>query len=250
MEEKPLLITLWVNKMIGPGVAHVLALVGIHHQGPEPLIPDHVVMTVLIMLVTMTVLVVVRRGLTMVPGKLQQVFELLYDYLKTLLEENIGKKGVKFLPLIAGLALFIFLSNMAGLFPGLKSPTANLNVTVACAVSVFLYYNYQGLREHGVLRYLKHFCGPVWWLAPLMFPVEIVSHLARPLSLSVRLFGNIFGEDMIVLVFFGLAPLFVPLPIMALQIFTALVQTLVFVLLSVMYLAGAVESEEHEAQPA
>lgn len=250
MEEKPLVITLWVNKMIGPWVAQVMARLGIHHQGPDPVIPDHVVMTVFIMLVTLAILIVVRRGLTLVPGKLQQVFELLYDYLKTLLEENIGRKGVKFLPLIAGLALFIFLSNMAGLFPGLKSPTANLNVTVACAVSVFLYYNYQGLREHGVLSYLKHFCGPVWWLAPLMFPVEIVSHLARPLSLSVRLFGNIFGEDMIVLVFFGLAPLLVPLPIMVLQIFTALVQTLVFVLLSVMYLAGAVESEEPEAQHA
>jgi len=246
MEEKPLLITLWVNKMLGPAVAHLLALLGIHYTGPKPLIPDHVVMSVVIVFFTIVWLAIMRRGFTMLPGKMQQVLEMLYEYLKSLLEENIGHKGVKFLPLVTTLALFIFSSNMVGLIPGLKSPTSNLNVTVACALIVFLYYNYQGLREHGVLNYLKHFCGPVWWLAPLMFPVEIVSHLARPLSLSVRLFGNIFGEDMIVLVFFALAPLFIPLPIMALQIVTAIVQTLVFVLLTTMYLAGAVESEEHE----
>lgn len=231
--------------MLGPTVAHLLALIGIHHKGSELIIPDHVVMSVLIVLVTVLIMAVMRRGIDMIPGRLQHLFEMLYEFLKNLLEENIGHKGVKFLPLLATLALFIFLSNMAGLVPGLKSPTSNLNVTVACALIVFLYYNYQGIRQHGMLSYLRHFCGPVWWLAPLMFPVEIVSHLARPLSLSVRLFGNIFGEDMIVLVFFSLAPLFVPLPIMALQIITAIVQTLVFILLTTMYLAGAVESEEH-----
>jgi F-type H+-transporting ATPase subunit a len=246
MEEKPLLITLWVNKMLSPAVAHLLALAGVHPKGHELLIPDHVVMSVVVVIFTIVLMAIMRRSVTLVPGKLQQIFELLYEYLKSMLVENIGHKGMKFMPLVATLALFIFLSNMAGLVPGLKSPTSNINVTVACALVVFLYYNYQGIREHGILSYLKHFCGPVWWLAPLMFPVEIVSHLARPLSLSVRLFGNIFGEDMIVLVFFGLVPLFVPLPIMALQIFTSLIQTLVFVLLTVMYLAGAVESEEHE----
>jgi F-type H+-transporting ATPase subunit a len=245
MEEKPLLITLWVNKMLGPAVIHLFGLLGIHHKGGEPLIPDHVVMTFLIVVFTILVMAALRRGITMVPGRLQHVFEILYEYLKSMLEENIGPKGQKFMPLIATLALFIFLSNMAGMVPGLKSPTSNLNVTVSCAIIVFLYYNYQGIRAHGILSYLKHFCGPVWWLAPLMFPVEIVSHLARPISLSVRLFGNIFGEDMIVLVFFGLVPLFVPLPIMALQMFTALIQTLVFILLTTMYLAGAVESEEN-----
>ncbi len=246
MEEQPLVITLWINKLLGPAVLRLLALLGISHHGTGPVIPDHVVMTALIVIFTILLMMALKRSLRMVPGNLQHIFELLYEYLKSMLEDNIGPKGTKFLPLVATLALFIFLSNVAGLIPGLKSPTSNLNVTVACAVIVFLYYNYQGIREHGILSYLKHFCGPVWWLAPLMFPVEIVSHLARPLSLSVRLFGNIFGEDMIVLVFFSLAPLFVPLPIMALQIFTALVQTLVFVLLTTMYLAGAVESEEHE----
>ncbi|MDD5543807.1 MAG: F0F1 ATP synthase subunit A [Acidobacteriia bacterium] len=245
MEEQPLLITLWVNKLLGPSVARGLALLGIHHEGTSPIIPDHVVMTAVIVLLTILILAAIRRSLKMIPSGGQHLLELLYEYLKELVEDNIGHKGLKFLPLIATLAIFIFLSNMAGLVPGLKSPTSNLNVTVACALIVFLYYNYQGIREHGLLRYLKHFCGPVWWLAPLMFPVEIVSHLARPLSLSVRLFGNIFGEDMIVLVFFGLVPLLVPLPIMALQIFTAIIQTLVFVLLTIMYLAGAVASEEH-----
>lgn len=246
MEEQPLLITEWVNRLLGPTVAHLLALVGIHPKGHDPLIPDHVVMSLLVILLTTLILSVVRRSVSLVPGKIQQIFELLYEFMKSLLEENVGHKGVKFLPLILTLTLFIFLSNMIGIIPGLRSPTSNLNVTVACALIVFLYYNYQGIREHGILNYLKHFSGPVWWLAPLMFPVEIISHLARPLSLSVRLFGNIFGEDMIVLVFFGLVPLLVPLPIMVLQVFTSFVQTLVFVLLTVMYLAGAVESEEHE----
>ncbi|HQM65066.1 MAG TPA: F0F1 ATP synthase subunit A, partial [Acidobacteriota bacterium] len=137
--------------------------------------------------------------------------------------------------------------------PGFDSPTSNINVTAGCAIVVFLHYNIMGIRTHGFLRYLKHFLGPVIFIAPLMLIVEILSHLARPFSLSVRLFANIFGEHMILAVFTALLPFILPMPILMLSIFTSLVQAFVFVILSIVYTSGAVEHEEphgHEPVPA
>jgi F-type H+-transporting ATPase subunit a len=119
-----------------------------------------------------------------------------------------------------------------------------MNVTAGCALVVFLYYNYLGIRKQGLLGYLKHFCGPVAWMAPLMIPIEIISHLARPFSLTVRLFANIYGEELIIVVFFSLLPLILPLPIMGLAIFTSFLQAFIFMVLTMIYVAGAV-AEEH-----
>ena len=132
-----------------------------------------------------------------------------------------------------------------GLIPGLAAPTSNINVPAGCAIVVFLYYNIQGMREQGILKYLKHFMGPVWWLAPLMIPIELISHLARPFSLTVRLFANIFAEELLIVVFFGLVPLLLPLPFMVYAIFGGMLQAFIFIVLTMVYLAGAVATEDH-----
>ena len=156
----------------------------------------------------------------------------------------IGEQGKKYLPMVGTIGLFIFFCNLLGLVPGFMSPTSKLNVTAGCAVSVFLYYHWQGIRAQGVLKYLKHFTGPTPLLAPLLLPIEIISHFSRPVSLSVRLFGNIFAEELLILVIASIIPFLLPLPFMAIAIFTATIQAFVFVLLSCIYIAGAVAHEE------
>ncbi len=180
------------------------------------------------------------RRMDMLPGRFQNVMEAIIGGFDDLLIETMGPEGRKFFPLIATLGLYILTSNLLGLLPGFESPTANLNTTVSMAVVVFVMTHVVGIRAHG-LKYVKHFMGPVWWLTPLMMPIEIICHLSRPLSLSVRLFGNIMGEDIVLAVVLLLVPLLVPLPVFVLMIFTSLIQTLVFMLLTMMYIAGAME---------
>jgi len=180
------------------------------------------------------------RRLNLYPGRLQNVMEVIVSGFDGLLTETMGPHGRKFFPLIATLGLYILTSNLIGLIPGFESPTANLNTTVSMAIVVFVMTHIVGIRVHG-MKYVKQFMGPVWWLTPLMMPIEIISHLSRPLSLSVRLFGNIMGEDIVLAVVLLLVPLLVPLPVFALMIFTSVIQTLVFMLLAMMYIAGAME---------
>jgi F-type H+-transporting ATPase subunit a len=180
------------------------------------------------------------RRMNMLPGRFQNVMEAVLGGFDDLLVETMGPEGRKFFPLIATLGLYILTSNLLGLLPGFESPTANLNTTVSMAVVVFLMTHVVGIRIHG-FKYVKHFMGPIWWLTPIMMPIEIISHLSRPLSLSVRLFGNIMGEDIVLAVVILLVPFLVPLPVFVLMIFTSVIQTLVFMLLTMMYIAGAME---------
>jgi F-type H+-transporting ATPase subunit a len=186
---------------------------------------------------------VATRRMDIYPNKVQNVMEVVIGALDNLLIETMGPHGKTYFPLIATLGLFILTSNLIGLIPGFESPTSNLNTTVSMALCVFFMTHIVGVKIHGA-KYLKQFMGPVWWLTPLMMPIEIVSHLSRPLSLSVRLFGNIQGGHIVLAVLFILVPLLVPLPILILKIFISIIQTLVFVLLSMMYIAGAME-EHH-----
>jgi F-type H+-transporting ATPase subunit a len=128
--------------------------------------------------------------------------------------------------------------------PGFMSPTSKLNVTAGCALTVFVYYHWQGMRAQGVLKYLKHFTGPIPALAPLLLPIEIISHFSRPVSLSLRLFGNIFAEELLIVIIASIVPFVLPLPFMAVAIFTSIIQAFVFVLLACIYIAGAVAHEE------
>lgn len=210
-------------------------------------IPDHIAMAWLVIVFLGLVSFLATRRLKDVPGPLQNLLEVTIEAFQNLLESIIGPEGRKYLTFIGTLGLFILTCNLLGLFPGLKSPTSNLNTTLALAIVAFFSYHYFGMRKQGVLTYLKHFAGPVWWLAPLMLIVEPISHVSRIASLSIRLFGNIFGEDTVILILFFLVPVVAPLPMMALAIFTSVVQTLVFVMLTTIYIAGAVivEHEEH-----
>ncbi len=180
------------------------------------------------------------RNLQVYPGRLQNVMEVIIDGLHSLLVDTMGEHGKKFFPLIATLGLFILVGNLIGIIPGFESPTANINTNAAMALVVFFMTHIVGVMTHG-FKYLKQFLGPVWWLIPLMLPIEVISHLSRPLSLTFRLFGNIAGEDIVLFVVLLLVPLLVPLPIMFLMIFTSVVQTLVFMLLAMMYISGAME---------
>jgi F-type H+-transporting ATPase subunit a len=184
------------------------------------------------------------RRMNILPGRFQNVMEVIIGGFDNMLTDTMGPEGRKFFPIITTLGIYILTSNLLGLIPGFESPTANLNTTVSMAIVVFIMTHVVGIKVHGV-KYIKKFMGPVWWLTPIIMPIEIVSHLSRPLSLSVRLFGNIMGEDIVLAVVLLLVPLLVPLPVFALMIFTSIIQTIVFMLLAMMYFAGALEEESH-----
>ena len=209
-------------------------------------IPDHVIMALLVLVICAIIFPLASRRISKEnPGPLQHILELTVEGLKDLLRDVVGKEGERFLNIIAAFAVFIFISNIFGLFYFLQPPTSNPNTTFALAIASFLYYNNQGIKTQGLLHYLKHFGGPIWWLFPLMFVIEIIANFARILSLGMRLFGNIYGEHTATGIFSGLVPIIVPWPMMALGIFGALLQTFVFIMLTMVYLSGAVAVEEH-----
>jgi len=203
-------------------------------------IPEQVMYMLFIIVFLSLLSFLSTRRLAVYPGKFQNVMEVIIGGIDSLLSEIMGHNGRQFFPLIATLGIFILTSNLIGIIPGFESPTANINTNAAMALVVFLSTHVVGVKNHG-LKYFKQFMGPVWWLTPLMLPIEVISHISRPLSLTFRLFGNIKGEDIVLLVVLFLVPYFVPLPVFILMIFTSLVQTLVFMLLSMMYIAGAME---------
>ncbi len=172
-------------------------------------------------------------------------FELIVESLLNLMEGVLGDRAQKYFPLIGSLFIYIFTCNVIGLIPGLVPPTENINTNAACAIVVFLAYNYLGIKEQGFLPYLKHFMGPVIWLGPLMFVIELISHIVRPVSLSVRLFGNMTGDHMVLGVFSQLTPIIVPIIFMALGLFISFIQAFVFSLLSIVYIGLATEEVHH-----
>ena len=225
---------------------------------PGRFVPDHLAMAWLVMLILWALSYLTTHRLREVPGPLQNLMEVMVEMFQGLLESIIGHHGRRYLPLIGSLGLFILFCNLLGLVPGMKSPTANINTTAALAAATFFAYNYIGVREVGAITYLKHFLGPVGELpkplliimGPVMIPVfimvEVIGHLSRPVSLSIRLFGNIFGEDAVILILFFLFPLIAPIPMMGLAIFTSVIQTVVWVMLATIYIAGAVEGAHGE----
>jgi len=225
---------------------HHSALSGILESVFHIHLPDHVVMAIFVALLLTVFALWFRSRISLEnPGKLQLVLEALVGGLIGMLEENVGHKGRLFLGLVGTLGLFILVSNLLGLVPFFSSPTVSLNMPVGCALVTFLYYNFQGIRAQGVGPYFKHFLGPLLPLAIIMLPIEIISHLSRVLSLSIRLFGNIFGEELVVLVLASLVPFLVPVPMMLFGVFGSILQAFVFIMLTMIYLGGAVAAEEH-----
>jgi len=210
-------------------------------------IQDHVIMAALLLLVLAVVLPVARRRFRKQgPNWFQNMNEMIVLAIRSLIEDVIGHGSAdKYVPLLGAFTYFILISNLMGFFFFLSPPTVSFQTTLALAVTSFIYYNVQGIREHGLLRYLKHFAGPVWWLAVLYFPIELIGNFARILSLSLRLAGNIGGEHMATGIFFGMVPIFVPWPMMILGIIGAILQTFIFVMLSIVYIYIATAHEEH-----
>jgi F-type H+-transporting ATPase subunit a len=234
----------WWKNGVDLGTFHVAGIAPRGESG-ELLgwIPDHVAMAVVVFLFCAIVFPLAARLYRKdTPGATQNVIEVFVDFLRGVVKENIPH-GDHYLPVVGGFFFFIFLSNMCGLFFFLQPPTANLNVTFAMSITCFLIFNAEGIKEHGLFGYLKHFLGPMLVLAPLMFLIEMIGNFARALSLSMRLYGNIFGEHTANSIFTGLVPIVVPWPMMALGIFGALLQAYVFSLLTAVYLGGATAHE-------
>jgi len=201
---------------------------------------DHLFAALLATLVIMAMVLATRIKLSRIPGPFQQTMEFLVDFVRNLVADNVAHHPERYVPLIGTLGLFILLNNLFGLAPGLPSGTGNWNVTLGCALVVFFYYNFHGMKSQGFLRYLGHFAGPVWFLWWLMWPLEILGLLSRILSHSLRLFGNIAGEHVVSLIFFALVPLLVPVPLMVMGLFFGMIQAFVFIMLATIYVSGAV----------
>jgi F-type H+-transporting ATPase subunit a len=265
-------ITEVVNRYLGGAATALLSALHIRPDNLQLPIPEHVVMGLLVLIAGTVLALFVRSRLSVEkPGTSQQIAEfLLRNPLEfgicDVLEENAGHHWERYVPVVGSVALFILVGNLFGVFPFLTAPTATVTVPLACAIIVFLYFNWQGIRHHGPLGYLKSFSGGVdWWLTPLIFPVEILSTCARLLSLTVRLWANIFASDMIYGLFLGLTlgpavwgwakspilgvilgifPALIPLAFIALHIFVSIVQTYVFTILPAVYI-GLATAEEH-----
>jgi F-type H+-transporting ATPase subunit a len=238
-----------INVIFGPIAAAILRALGREVPAHGNIIPDYLAVIILLIAVLTVFSLLVRSRLSVEePGKLQIVLEDGLTGLLGMLDDVVGPKGRRYLPLVGTLGLFILLCNLIGMVPGLMAPTSNYNVTLGCAITVFVYYHFQGIREQGLGSYLKHFAAPPGapvWIAPIMLPIELISHFSRVLSLSLRLFGNIFGEELVILILASIIPFLVPLPMMLLGLVTSTLQAVIFVMLTMIYLGGAVQSEGH-----
>ncbi|MBI5657267.1 MAG: F0F1 ATP synthase subunit A [Geobacter sp.] len=201
---------------------------------------DAIAYTWLIMILLLIVSKLATSSLKSVPTGLQNFMEVVIGGIENMLVETMGEHGKPFFPLVATLAIFILVSNLIGLIPGFFPPTANINTTAACAVIVFLMTHIVGIKHHGV-GYVKHFMGPIIWLAPMMFFIEVIGHLSRVVSLTLRLFGNMNGHELVLMIFFGLAPFLVPMPMMLMGVLVSFIQAFVFMLLAMIYIQGSLE---------
>lgn len=238
-----------LNRAFGDSVTGLLRALHIEPHYPQAPIPNSVAMEVVVFGFLLVVFLLVRSRLSVEsPGALQHIFEGLHGFVEGQSRDVIGHHSERFTPFLVTLGLFILISNLLGLVPGLESPTGSPVVPLGCALCTFIYYQAHGFRHAGV-RYIAHFFGPPmegmnvvmrFFLAVLMFPIEIISHLARVLSLTIRLYGNMFAGDMVILVFVSLIPIAIPVVFIGLHIGVAFIQAYVFVLLATVYLAGAV----------
>jgi F-type H+-transporting ATPase subunit a len=209
-------------------------------------LPDHVVMAIFVVAVVAVMLITARRRYSLgEPSLLQQILELLLSGIRNMCDDVIGHGlGGDFVPFISALAFFIFLANISELLFFLQPATANTSTTFALSITAFIFYNIVGIRRKGPIAYAKSFAGPVWWLFPLMVPLEIISHLARVLSLALRLFGNILAEHTATGIFMTMVPFVIPWGMMGLGIIGCTIQAFIFMILTAVYISGAV-AEEH-----
>jgi F-type H+-transporting ATPase subunit a len=235
-----LALTRLLNAIFGGIIASILHALGIA-ANPATAISDAFAMELVVVCGLIVFFLLVRFSLSVEkPNPLQHVAEILNEFIGGQAEQVIGHGYQRFQAWVTCIFLFVLLNNLMGLIPGVTTPTSSIIVPLGLATPTFLYYNIQGLREQGLIGYLKHFAGPIWWMAWLIFPIEIISHLARILSLTVRLYANMFASDLITLVSFSGVPLGLPVLALGLHAFVSIIQAFVFTLLTMIYLSLAV----------
>ena len=237
--------TVILNKLLAGVVTPLLTAVGVPPANTAHPIPNFTAMEIMVFLIIIIGSLILRSSLSVeTPGTFQHLMEVTVEFVQNIASEIIGHDSARFVPLLGSLGLFILISNIFGLVPTLETPTGYIQVTLGSAVAVFIYYNYQGIRHHGPLGYLKTLWGPIWWIGFLLFPVEVVSNLFRMLSLSVRLYANMFVGKLLEQVFGAFVPIAVPAAMMGLHLFVSFIQAYIFILLPAVYISLSV-AEEH-----
>jgi len=224
------------------------AIFGLSHHGDPEAYKMVIYMTHMLLAAGLALILVrsAMSNLQLVPKGTQNLMEAYINGVLQMGTDVMGKENARrYVPLVATIGLFVAIANLIGIVPGFEAPTAFLEFALTLALVVFVYYNFEGIRRQGVIKYFKHFLGPVWWLYWLMFPIEIVSHFSRLVSLSFRLFGNVKGDDMFLMVILMLAPWILPMVPFALLTFMALLQAFIFMMLTTVYLGSAVVMEDH-----
>ncbi len=241
---------LWFTKLLNDYLAgpanSVLSLAGMQAADPARPWANFIAMEIMVALIIMVLFAIIKSRLSVdKPGKLQQTFELIYNFVRDQAEETIGHHdGPKYAAFAGTLFIFVLFGNLIGVIPSFESPTMFAPVPAGCAMATFVVYNILGFASNGA-GYLKHFTGPIPWLTPLMLPIEIISHLARPMSLTIRLYANMVAGEKVTLVFLGLTYFLVPAVFMGLHVFVSLIQAFIFMVLTMIYIGGAVSHEEH-----
>ena len=237
-------ITRLLNHLFAPAVTALMNLVGVHPADPARPINDAYALEVLVALGLVVFFLIVRFTLSVEkPNPAQQIAEMIHEFTGMNASQIIGHNYERFQAFTTCVFLFIVINNMLGLIPGVVTPTSAPVVPLGIALCTFVYYQFYGLKEQGFIGYMKHFAGPVWWISPLLFPIEIISHCARVMSLTIRLYANMFASDLVTLVFFSLVPVAIPAVFLGLHAFVSLIQAYVFMLLSMIYLSEAVAHE-------
>jgi F-type H+-transporting ATPase subunit a len=242
--ESEIWTTALFNRFLAGPLDSFLSAVG--HPAADPAHPWENWITVEILVVALILVVfgLLRSKLSVdKPGKFQLTFEAIYKFVLGQASESIDHHVDRYMSFFGSIFIFVLFMNLIGVIPGLESPTMSPAVPLALAISVFLYYNWMGLREQGLGKYLLHFAGPVWWMAPIMIPIEIISHFARPLSLTIRLYANMFAGERVTVTFLTLTYFILPAVFMGLHVFVAFLQAFIFMLLAMIYVGGAVAHE-------
>ena len=239
-----LALTRLLNQLFGGPVTALLNAVGVHPADAAAPISNAFALELLVAVILIAFFIVVRATLSVEkPSPVQQFAEMIHEFTGGQADQIIGHGYERFQAFVTVIFLFVLTCNLLGLIPGINAPTESPVVPLGIALLTFVYYNFHGFREQGVKGYLGHFAGPIWWIAPLLFPIEIISHLARIMSLTIRLYANMFAGGLVTLVFFSLVPIGVPVVFLGLHLMVSVIQAFVFMLLAMIYLSQAVAHE-------
>lgn len=238
-------LTALLNHWFAAPLDVLLAKLGIHVAHPTRPIGMGLAMELVVFTLLILFFIAARLSLSVEkPGAVQHTAEWVHEFVGGQAEQIIGHGYERFMPFVTTILLFVLICNCFGLFPGFETPTADPVVPLGLALLTFVYYNWHGVRVQGPVGYVKHFMGPIWWVAPLLFPIEIISHLARIMSLTIRLYANMLASDLLTLAFFSMVPVVVPVIFLGLHFGVSLIQAYIFMLLSMIYLSMAVSHEE------